>query len=74
MKLTDAEAQLRSAGVTLLDIQPRDDPSKPKDTVLEQTLPSHRHRVCHSGACPRRLHRPSDTPVPIHHTRCQGVH
>jgi eukaryotic-like serine/threonine-protein kinase len=36
MKLADAEAQLRSAGFTKIDVQHKDDPAKPKDTVLEQ--------------------------------------
>jgi beta-lactam-binding protein with PASTA domain/tRNA A-37 threonylcarbamoyl transferase component Bud32 len=36
MKLTDAEAQLRAGGFTQIDIQHKDDATKPKDTVLEQ--------------------------------------
>jgi hypothetical protein len=43
-------------------------------TVLEETLTSHRHRVCHSGAWPRRLRMPSGTHVPTRHTRRPGVH
>jgi serine/threonine-protein kinase len=36
LKLSDAEAQLRAAGFSQLDVQHKDDPTKPKDTVLEQ--------------------------------------
>lgn len=39
MKLTDAEAQLKAAGFTKIDVQHRDDPTKPKDTVLAQNPP-----------------------------------
>jgi serine/threonine-protein kinase len=37
MKLTDADAQLRAAGFTSIEVQHKDDATKPKDTVLLQT-------------------------------------
>ncbi len=39
-------------------------------TVLEQTLTTHRRRMCQSGEGPRRLRMPSDTHVP---TRPSGA-
>jgi serine/threonine-protein kinase len=39
MKLSDAQNQLKAAGFTNIEVQQRDDPSKPKDTVLEQNPP-----------------------------------
>jgi hypothetical protein len=44
------------------------------DRARGETLPSHRHRVCHSGVCPQRLRMPSDMHVPTCPTRCPCVH
>jgi serine/threonine-protein kinase len=35
--LTEAQDQLRQAGFTSVEVQQRDDPTKPKDTVLDQS-------------------------------------
>jgi serine/threonine-protein kinase len=35
--LAEAQSQLQAAGFTNIEVQQRDDPSKPKDTVLDQT-------------------------------------